>query len=152
MLLFALLACQPDLTVPAPRLTAASPLAFCREQLDTLVTVTGSGFAPVPTEMLGKPALLLPKLSLVPGVDLSGAPLAGAELALPDAVWVDAGTLNVTLTPALALAEGAYGLRLINPMASLPASTSRSPPSPRPSSPRWSPTASVSRPTPSRSR
>lgn len=116
--------CAKKLEGPAPQVSAIDPGAVCTQQLDTTVTVSGEGFAPLLSSALtDAKALELPKVELVRAKDLDGAGASGTA-GIPDdpsaagdsqVRWLSQQQLSLTLTPALALEPGLYDVAVTNP-------------------------------------
>lgn len=119
--------CEHELGGPAPAVEVAlEPHLVCNE-LDPLtrVTITGTGFSPMPIDTATGPALLrLPTVDLHRRSDLFGAGGAGNPVRVPDdpnapgesqVHWISQERMEVDITPDLGLAEGIYGVTVINP-------------------------------------
>jgi len=115
--------CPRELSGPSPAASGSVPASACNEQRTTEVVISGSGFAPLPTDALGDaPRLVLPAVTLVRTVDASGAP-APARVAVPDdpaapaashVRWRDAQTLAFDVFEELRLPPGLYDVEIAN--------------------------------------
>lgn len=114
----ALVACQPTLEGPAPRVDAVDPPLLCHEQRESTLTLTGAGFTPTEIHALNDDAsLAMPGVSLQISADLFGGARSGEALSVPreGLRWIDAGTLELTVAPELGWLDGVYGITLSNP-------------------------------------
>lgn len=109
--------CAQILVSPEPSLEGASPGLVCNEQLTNVLTVTGDGLAPLPSDVLqDEPVLILPALSITLSAGLDGSASTGAAVDLAQVSrWIDDGTMAVTLAPEMAIDEGVYDLAVSNP-------------------------------------
>ena len=91
-----LAACAHDVTSPEPTLSAASPDLVCNGAAvstadgRTAVTLTGTHFTPMPSNVLAEPTrMLLPRVTLTPRAAIPGGALATAPIELADDPAVD---------------------------------------------------------------
>lgn len=111
--------CSSSLEGPAPKIAAATPALVCAEQLVTPVTLRGTGFSPLPVDVLVGADLELPKVTLSRSADLGGAAATGA-VSVPDGQeeahvrWLSAKELAFDVFPELALFPGVYAVSLKN--------------------------------------
>jgi hypothetical protein len=117
--------CAHELGGPAPAVESElDPHLVCNE-LDpmTTVTITGSGFSPMPVDTATGPArLLLPTVTLLRSADLAGAAGTGEPVPVPDESpdesqvhWYSQERMDVDITPGMSLEEGIYGVTVTNP-------------------------------------
>jgi hypothetical protein len=108
--------CEYSLTQDTPEVTAVSPGLVCSQQLTTTVTVDGSMFRPMPTDVLAEsPTLDLPMLSVTMVGDLVGGSATAEPLELTDIQWLDEAMMSFDVSPELAIAPGVYDFALQNP-------------------------------------
>lgn len=113
--------------VVGPSLAAGdvAPDLFCDEQIDgTVLTVTGKGFAPLPTKTLeGTTQLVLPKVEILGASSFAGLDPATPSLVIADdaanptasaLTFVSEAELRVALGKGQ-LSAGVYDLRVTNP-------------------------------------
>jgi hypothetical protein len=102
---------------------AVDPQAVCVEQIDSKVTVSGTGMSPLPKDVMNNPYLALPGVSLVPSQDLLGAAMTGSPVAIPDdprnpttshVRWIDQQQMIFDVYPDLKLQTGLYTVRIAN--------------------------------------
>ncbi len=101
--------CGHSMDGPTPTITKIVPSVACN-QLDTTVTITGTGFVPVPEQTLQKMSvLLLPTVTLV---DASGTKTAIDPAAV---TWTDQTSMTFIVHASLGLAPGVYDVVVTNP-------------------------------------
>jgi hypothetical protein len=114
-----------DGPVPQPAGTAGiDPQGVCVEQLTTPVTLRGGGLSPLPIKVMEESSqLALPAVELLPAQDLTGAPRAGAAVAIPDdpanpsqshVRWLSQRELRFDVFPELKLEPALYSVRATN--------------------------------------
>lgn len=118
-------ACGHETDGPTPSVAQLEPQLVCVEQLTTEVTIHGEGLSPTLFDSLGaNPSVQLPRISLIHELDLSGAPGAASEVAIPDdptdpaasrVRWVSQSEMRFDIYPELQLMPGVWGLRVMNP-------------------------------------
>ncbi|MBM4358469.1 MAG: hypothetical protein FJ096_10220 [Deltaproteobacteria bacterium] len=110
----------------SPSLTAGdvTPDLFCGDEIPGTISITGKGFAPLPTKTLeGKTQLVLPKVELLAAASFEGGDPATASFVVPDdAAFPGSSALTFVseseLTFKLAkgnLSPGVYDVRVTNP-------------------------------------
>lgn len=130
------LACSHEVQSPKLDVTAVQPNLLCNAQRvhsETSVLINGSGFAPLPTNVLAEPAVLqLPSVELVRSGDLGGGAASDAPVLFsgdPNGEraghlsWQSRGQLSLriteadaaTSTPGVELAAGLFDVRVQNP-------------------------------------
>jgi hypothetical protein len=133
-----LAACAHDVTSPEPTLSAASPDLVCNGAAvstadgRTAVTLTGTHFTPMPSNVLAEPTrLLLPRVTLTPRAAIPGGALATAPIELADdpaapaasrVRWTSETEMGFDVVPADALATGIFDVTVTNPDGSSAAS------------------------------
>jgi hypothetical protein len=108
-------ACAKEIERPSPSVGALDPSLACGEQLTTSIRVSGSGLAPLPVDVLGRPGLELPDLWLQRTTDLTGVSGAAQEVVDLDesagggrARWYSQGHLEFDIYPEQELLPGLY--------------------------------------------
>ncbi len=112
--------------IESPSLTAGdvAPDLFCGDAIPAAISITGKGFAPLPTKTLeGKTQLVLPKVELLAAASFEGGEPATTSFLVPDdpaipgsaaLSFVSESELTVKLTKGN-LTPGVYDVRVTNP-------------------------------------
>lgn len=114
-----LFGCKDKITGSTPVPQRVSPAAACNVQKTSAITLTGTGFSPLPTKTLtDTPQLVLPQLTLTPQQSLSGGAASGSSLVLPDdgthVRWASQTQMSFDVYPDLKLGTGLYGITVKN--------------------------------------
>jgi hypothetical protein len=116
--------CSQKLESPALTVGDVSPDLFCGDKLPQTVTITGDGFAPLPTKTLeGNTQLLLPKVELVAAKAFDSGDTPTPRVVVPDDPanpaasklrFIDEKKLTIDVTKGL-IAPGVYDVQVTNP-------------------------------------
>ncbi len=122
--------CSEKVESPAIGLTSIEPNLVCNAQRlepDFIVLLEGSGFTPMPTNVLAEPAvLILPEVTLAMSGDLEGGAATGTTIVFPgepgqelsnNLRWTSANRMRVRISeqPAVDLEPGLYDVTVTNP-------------------------------------
>lgn len=128
------LGCAHEVESPKLTLQSVGPDLLCNAQRltpETLVVLSGSGFAPMPSNVLAEPPVLhLPSVSLTRTADLTGADTSAAPVAFSgepsgehaaELSWQSRAQLSLRITepgagsPGIQLDAGLYDVQVTNP-------------------------------------
>jgi len=103
-----LAACSHGFDGPTPVISSVGPIVVCNA-IDTTVNIKGTGFTPVPENVLNQSTLVLPTVSLV---DASGNvfPIAAA-----DVTWIDETMMSFVVRASSMYAPGIYDVMVTDP-------------------------------------
>ena len=117
-------ACSHDIESPPAGNGTVQPDLVCVEQLTTKVTLTGTGFTPMPSKLLEQPpTLLLPEISFDLKQNLDASSTSGKSVKVPDdpahadksqVHWTSENQMSFTVTPGL-ITPGVYDVVVTNP-------------------------------------
>jgi hypothetical protein len=110
---FVLFACSHGFDGPTPVIKGVSPSVICNAQIDTTVTITGTGFTPVPEHVLTKMSMLV-----LPSVTLTDATGKVFPINQGDVLWTDQTTMSFVVhgsTMPGALPPGVYDVTVTDP-------------------------------------
>lgn len=130
---FLLVACDQELSGPAPNLTpdattgaAGDPAYTCTTLAESIVTVRGAGLAPLVVDALAdeaNPSVRLPNVTLRRVSTIEGGMVEAVEVPLrsstvaaeSDVRWISQQELRLRLTSEMALEPGIYDVVVANP-------------------------------------
>jgi hypothetical protein len=123
--LLLLAGCAEEISGPTPRVASPTdPHLVCNVQLDTPVTLTGSGFSPLAVDVATGPGrLVLPEVSFVHTAGLDGAAVSdatpivvpGEDPATTQVHWLSQMQMVLDVTESLALPVGVHAVEVENP-------------------------------------